>query len=966
MDTNTALYQAIFGLYRRAVVDYVRARFRDRYGHQHEQRFNRLYRRISRRKTPRFKPPELPPPVDVYDQLDLSEFSTLFTNAPDVLVPGWDGSRTSQRLLDRLVELMRVVVDFRNGIAHPGDTNIGRWQGLIGLAEAYQVLLYLRSAESDLLLRMIESLVSTPGSTHEKPSSSHATAHPTRRGRYPLRSPGHGEARWNKVPARDDEFVGREGELSRLLEAYRNGRRLVLITGDGGVGKTRLAEEFVRRSAAAICDRHLFVTLEHIHDATMVTNAILACLGRDLAHRGDPIAEIARELDGPPTLLVLDNFEHVLVAREFLPPLIRSCHLLKILVTSRRRLNIREQEIRLRPLGVPRFDETGSLEHLEDRSPAVQLLMRRARAAGVAISAADGEAVLGLCRKLEGVPLAIEQIVPHLRGRRPEEVLADLDQLLNRAQAGVADRHRTIFASIHYTYTHLSEQDRDLLRVLGVFAPGAEIDDVRSVAMAMGMDPVVVRDSIASLIDWNLVRRSRDDRLWWSGLVERYVRDRIHGWSGYRAASDAHADHYTNKINAGILSIVDINAQNLHKAVRWATEQAADDPVRLVRLLRRLPIFRMVRGASEWIGHQSTEVVAAWNALQGLSNGVSEGMLADVAIARAEMAVLEEDDPYTAERYLDQLAHDAERPDRISELLWICYFELIFGDNDEDRKQWIVEFACEWVKETGNPEQIAWWNKRLGERSFHFKDDEELEEAIDDLKVYRDALADASDDLDDPEDNRLYACVLLRARDWQHRQEVDEEPSFYAMSDPVSDELCVAKASFKTALDAALEGGHGEMARDVAIRLGEVERLLCEWDEALHDLLRVAGSEVKEKDRSWFDRVLFPLAVRLCLRMPPNVWEYVLKKERVGCGWVVREAGLGLVAKGKYSAGIRVLAAADAIANESVARRTEGWRKAVAALDPVTVTLAVQEGAEMTLLDALIYAFDQLHGQETP
>jgi predicted ATPase/DNA-binding CsgD family transcriptional regulator len=291
-----------------------------------------------------------------------------------------------------------------------------------------------------------------------------------------------------RVPVQLTSFVGRSRELAELEGAF-GAARLVTVVGPGGSGKTRLALEFATRRRAGSPDLHV-VDLTPITDAALVAGSIATVLGvREVA--GEALQDsLARRIGDREVVLVLDNLEQLPTAGSVIAGLLTASPGLRVLATSRAPLHVRgEQEYRLAPLQLPGPTELASLEDLAEVE-AVQLFVERARAIdpAFALTSDNAAAVAGICARLDGLPLAIELAAARTRLFTPTALLGRLDRRLPVLTEGPMDapiRHRTLRATIAWSFDLLSEHDRRVFAPLGVFAGGFAL----AAAEAVAVDP---------------------------------------------------------------------------------------------------------------------------------------------------------------------------------------------------------------------------------------------------------------------------------------------------------------------------------------------------------------------------------------------------------------------------------------------------------------------------------------------
>ncbi len=283
------------------------------------------------------------------------------------------------------------------------------------------------------------------------------------------------------LPAELTSFVGRRNELAEVRRLLA-GSRLVTLTGVGGVGKTRLALRAAAGLRRAFRDGVWLVQLDQLRDQALVAQAVARALGLQDRAGYAPAAALADYLAGRQLLLVLDNCEHLVdAAAKLADQLLRAAAGLRVLATSRESLNITgETVLAVPPLAAPAAGRRLSVAELA-RFPAAGLFAERAArvAPGFAVTEANVAAVAGICRRLEGLPLAIELAAARLPVLSPEQVdarLGDRLGLLTRGSRTRPARQQTLRASVEWSYELCSAAERLLWARLSVFAGGFELD----------------------------------------------------------------------------------------------------------------------------------------------------------------------------------------------------------------------------------------------------------------------------------------------------------------------------------------------------------------------------------------------------------------------------------------------------------------------------------------------------------
>ncbi len=313
------------------------------------------------------------------------------------------------------------------------------------------------------------------------------------------------------LPEQLTSLVGRERDVATAVHLLRwEGRRLLTLTGPGGVGKTRLAIQVAAEVAADFSGGAIFVPLEEVLDADGMRPAIAAAL-RLREESGTPLHQsLVQYLKDRELLLILDGFEHLMELASLPSQLLLACPRLKILNTSRAPLHLRgEQELDVKPLPVPDSNDLIDLERLE-RCPSVALFVQRAGRVkpGFDVTLETAPVLAEICRRLDGLPLAIELAAARIKLLPPQALLLRLERRLSVLTGGPRDtqpRQQTMRATIAWSYDLLADDAQALFRRLAVFnAPFG----VEAAAIAYGATDhasVDVHDRLALLVDSSLL-----------------------------------------------------------------------------------------------------------------------------------------------------------------------------------------------------------------------------------------------------------------------------------------------------------------------------------------------------------------------------------------------------------------------------------------------------------------------------
>lgn len=301
-------------------------------------------------------------------------------------------------------------------------------------------------------------------------------------------------------------LLGREQEIAYVRSLLESSpQRLVTLTGLGGVGKTRLAFAVAQASQGAYRDGVVVVSLAAVSDPATVMSEVARALGLAGTDGPDPAVAVAEHLRSRQLLLVLDNLEHLLAAAAPLSRLVASCPELAVLVTSRTVLRVRgEVQFQVPPLPLPDPDEYDAVAL--GRSAAVALFVERAATSApgfslTALDPANAAAIGAICRRLGGLPLAIELAAARVRLLPPATMLARLDDVMSGSGArDLPPRQRTMRAAIDWSHDLLAPPEQRLLRRLSVFAGGFTLDAAEAVA---GDLPVLA--ALEALVEHSLV-----------------------------------------------------------------------------------------------------------------------------------------------------------------------------------------------------------------------------------------------------------------------------------------------------------------------------------------------------------------------------------------------------------------------------------------------------------------------------
>jgi predicted ATPase/DNA-binding winged helix-turn-helix (wHTH) protein len=466
------------------------------------------------------------------------------------------------------------------------------------------------------------------------------------------------------LPRQLTSFVGRQRERDRVRTALSDSA-LVTLTGAGGVGKTRLAIEVGAELLPDFTHGVWLVDLASLSDIDRVPDAVAAALlVREQA--GRPMLEVVLDYLRPKrVLLVLDNCEHLIAAAATLADaLLRECASLRILATSREALGVGGEAIQaIPPLAVPPPDTTKSVDGLT-RFEAVSLFVERAGTLlpGFSPTERNGRAINEVCRRLDGIPLAIELAAARITSMAVEEIAARLDdrfRLLTGGSRTALPRHQTLRGVLDWSHQLLSDGERVLLRRLSTFTGGFSLEAAERVCAGGELAARDVIDLLARLVEQSLVvfdQSGAEPRYRLLETIRQYAQARLVDSGEADAIRSNHLEHYLafaehadtllrGPAQMAWLTRLGTEHDNLRAALGWSLTQTdhAEDTVRLAAALQW---FWFMRGLADegrrWLDRalsRDREAAAAvrTRALAGL------GMLAHRAndFAQARTALVE-------------------------------------------------------------------------------------------------------------------------------------------------------------------------------------------------------------------------------------------------------------------------------------------------------------------------------------
>jgi predicted ATPase/DNA-binding winged helix-turn-helix (wHTH) protein len=401
------------------------------------------------------------------------------------------------------------------------------------------------------------------------------------------------ETRRANLPVQRTGFVGREKEVAAAKALLlREDARLVTVTGPGGIGKTRLAVQVATGLVERFPGGTHFVPLASLSDPDLIVSVIVQTLGIREGGSQSPIEVLKQNLQDSlraPMLLVLDNFEHLVQAAPIVADLLAISPLLKVMVTSREPLHVYgENEFPVPPLMLPDVRSIPPVEALS-QYPAVALFVQRAAAVkpDFDLTRENAPAVIEICARLDGLPLAIELAAARVKVLSPASLLARLAsrlQLLTGGSRDMPQRQQTLRAAIDWSYDLLTAPEQKLFRRLSVFVGGCSLEGAEAACDTKGDLDLNLLDGIASMVDKSLVQQidhpTAESRFVMLETIREYGLEKLAASGEEASTRRAHAayclvlaeEEPTENSGEEWLELLGFEHANFRAALEWLTE----------------------------------------------------------------------------------------------------------------------------------------------------------------------------------------------------------------------------------------------------------------------------------------------------------------------------------------------------------------------------------------------------------
>jgi predicted ATPase/TolB-like protein len=477
------------------------------------------------------------------------------------------------------------------------------------------------------------------------------------------------------LPVQPTPLIGRHKEIANVHDLLVDPEvRLLTLTGPGGTGKTRLGLGIAPQMLEEFPDGIFFVPLSSIRDPRLVITRTTRCLNLQVSGGRKPLDVLAEHLSGKRLLLVLDGFEHVLDAAREVSGLLQAVPTVKVMITSQAALRVRgEHEYAVPPLAVPRPQARFDPEIVLD-SEAVELFRQRAKAVKPEFELTSGNSgpVVEICRRLDGLPLAIELAAARIKFMSPSMMLERLEDCLHLLTEGPRDvpkRQQTLRGAFDWSYNLLSEEEQALFRYLSVFVGGFSLEAAEWVCRPV-RNELHVLDGLASLVGKSLLRQTETaenkPRFEMLETIRAYGQMLLKEAGENEAVRQRHSEYFLDLVErvepqlvgseeARWFDRLELEHGNVQAIINWALEQGKVEIA--VRFGSALWWFWWVRGHFAEMRHRQEQALRRIAALP-------RALQAELLVGSGAMMSMDGDQEKAVELFEQAVALERDRKDK--------------------------------------------------------------------------------------------------------------------------------------------------------------------------------------------------------------------------------------------------------------------------------------------------------------